>query len=225
MKKLCAVAVLVVAAAFAFGQGISIGGGISYGSEWMTAGGSGSIMGMSVSGSTTVSMPELGFHGFVDTKYVQVGLGYILNSSQSISASGDFTVTGPSSASDKLSWLDIEVDGKYPIPLGGFTIFPIVGAEYLLNLTYTDSSGNDLKASLPSTYKNQFDALMIKVGVGGDFSIGERFYVRPEISMGYKLIKSQYDTDQVNALKTEGLSDAYLNWWLFRGVILVGYKL
>ena len=221
MKKLCAVAVLVVAAAFAFGQGISIGGGLSYGSQWLAAGGSESGIDASESGA----FPQFGFHAFVDMKYVQIGLGYLMNSSQSLVTKVTGFSDTTTNTNDKASWLDIDVVGKYPFDLGGFTLFPLAGAEYLLNLTYTDSSGNDLKASMPSGERNWLDALMLKVGIGADIPLSDHFYLRPEGFLGYKLIKSTYDNDLADTLKGSGFSNTYVNWWEIRGMVLVGYKL
>jgi hypothetical protein len=92
-------------------------------------------------------------------------------------------------------------------------------------LTAKDSNGNDLKAGLPSDYQNMYDAFMIKAGLGADFPVSRHFYVRPEVFVGYKLFKSQYDTDQLNYYTSNGYTDAYWNYWEVRGMVLVGYRL
>jgi len=221
MKKLCAVAVLVVAAAFAFGQEMSVGGGVSYGSFWMAGGGNFTGGDM----TETWSYPQLGFHGFFDAQYVEVGLGYYINSSQSDVVKQTGFSDNTTNTSYHASWLDVSVVGKYPFDLGGFTLFPLAGLEYMVNLTYTDSNGNDLKSLILPDYKNFLDALLVKFGLGADIPVAEKFYIRPELTIGYKILKSKYDSNGIDYYTSNGLSDAYLNWWNFRGAILVGYRL
>jgi len=212
MRKSLVLSLFLVLALSAWGQKISVGAGLSYGSVWMATG----VELGGISESTTMSAPPFGIHAFVDAEYIQAGLGYLMNSGQTQvdKYTGFSDVT--TKYTDKLSWLDIDVIGKYPIELGSVTIFPFAGLEYLLNLTYTDKDGNDLKPLM--TYKDMFDALMIKAGLGADFSVNPQIYVRPEAFVGYKIIKSDFD-------KYAGTGMDYFNWWEVRGMVLVGYRL
>ena len=45
------------------------------------------------------------------------------------------------------SYVSTELLGKYPFKLGIVTLFPLLGAEYDLNLSYVNTNGNDLRAS------------------------------------------------------------------------------
>jgi hypothetical protein len=153
-----------------------------------------------------------------------VAIGYILSSSQTYvekeTGYSDYT----ENYTDSFSWLDLDLVAKLPINFGSFTLFPLAGIEYAINLSAKDSNGNDLKAGLPSDYQNMYDAFMIKAGLGADFPVSRHFYVRPEVFVGYKIIKSQWDTDYMNK-NLDGFSNAYLNYWEVRGMVLVGYRL
>ena len=218
MKKLFAVGVLFVIAGFAFGQEISFGGGVSYGADWLAGGATNA----GISATDTSSAPPLGFHAFVDAKYIQGGIGYLINSTQTVTTTSGGTST-TTTQNDHISWLDLDLVGKYPIKLGGFTIFPLVGFEYLMNVVYTDSNGNPI--TLASDQQGFLNEFFIKAGIGGDISLSDHFYVRPEAFVGYKLIRSQWDTDMVNMLTSAGATGVYWNWWEVRGMVLVGYRL
>jgi hypothetical protein len=224
MKKLLVLATLLVSVGFIFAQGvtlgglpISVGGGVSYGPVWNAEGGS--ISG--ISGSLTNTLPLFGVHGFVDAKYVQLDIGFLFNSSQSQSQSS-MGVTTTGTTSDSFTWLDFSLVGKYPIQLGGFTLFPLAGFEYIANLS---ASGTEVSALSSNDRTGAFDAFLLKAGVGADIPVSARLYIRPEVFAGYKLIQSQMDKDNVDLLTSFGYTGVYDNYWEVRGMVLVGYKL
>lgn len=117
---------------------------------------------------------------FFDATYVMVQVGYVLNrgSTEPTAAS---TTTAFAAV---LTGLSLGVSAKLPIRIGPVAVFPIVGAEYVLNLSYTDDKGDDLKASLsgPAAALNE---LWLKGGVGVDVFLGDLF-LRPVVMGGFK---------------------------------------
>ncbi|MCL2230224.1 MAG: hypothetical protein FWC01_03955 [Treponema sp.] len=125
-----------------------------------------------------------GFHAFFDVNYAELSVGLF-------SGSLDIQLN-TSSSSNSLRKIDLEglifgLLGKYPIDLEFMTFFPTVGIEYLLitkgtygNTTYTDA--------------DKFSHLWIKFGVGADFSVTERIYVRGTVLYGIRL-ESELESD------------------------------
>jgi hypothetical protein len=72
---------------------------------------------------------------------------------------------------------------KYPIVIGPVAVFPIISAEYRLNLTYSDDKGDDLKAGLGSS-SSGLNELWVKGGVGVDVYFGSLF-LRPLVMVGF----------------------------------------
>lgn len=218
MKRLFVVLIVsLIAAAGAFGLSLSAGGGASISStSWnlsITAGG------------TTVSAKDailpFGAKAFVDAKYVQVSVGYIMAVKATQSGTGITTTT----YSNNLSYLTFAALGKYPFDVGSFTLFPLLGAEYDFNIAHGSSDyfegSNGLLASPSSADYNQF---WLKGGVGADISLGGKLYVRPEALYGFKLLNSD-ESNLVSALKSAGATSASLDFGTFDFALLIGYKL
>jgi len=116
---------------------------------------------------------------FFDATYAFVQVGYFLNR-------GSTEPTSAPTATEfaaVLTGLSFEVCLKLPIRIGPVSVFPVVGAEYALNLSYTDDKGDDLKASAsPGTAA--LNELWLKGGVGVDIFLGDLF-MRPMVMGGF----------------------------------------
>ncbi len=166
---------MFLSAAGAFGLGFSYGGGTALDFSPVTFNGVYSGTQSQVTSSVSLTTTQ-----FFDATYVLVQLGYFLNrgSTEPTAAS---TTTGFAAL---LTGLSLGVAVKYPLVLGrSVTIFPLVGAEYKLNLTYSDDKGDDLKAGLsgPGSALNE---LWVKGGVGFDLFPGSLF-LRPVFLAGF----------------------------------------
>ena len=73
-----------------------------------------------------------GFHAFFDATYAEVKLGFL------------FLGQKEDGVTNSSSYFSIGVLGKYPIELGGFTLFPMLGFEYNI-FTSAKAEGETLK--------------------------------------------------------------------------------
>jgi TolB-like protein len=158
-------------------------------------------------------------------KYFQLGVGYVAslsgkyawnNTWTGLSDSGKITATQ--------SFLTFSGLLKYPIYLGSLTFFPLGGIEYDLNLSYKDSSGNDLKALLDSTGKDSLNLFFLQIGAGVEIKLGA-LILCPEVIYGWK-IPSKADTDYESYLKSVGgWSAATVKETKFDLGLIVGFAL
>jgi hypothetical protein len=138
------------------------------------------------------TLEYFGILGMFDTKYISagIGIGTLLSGSWT---DDDFmgidyggTYYGSGDITNKQLFLIGSVDFKYPIQLGTFALYPILGMEYDFNLTYTDENGNDLKAGLSDTGKTMLDRLYAKAGLGFEYAFSPSMALRIEAIYGYK---------------------------------------
>jgi len=231
MKKLFVVLVLLaftVGGAFAINLSAGVGASIQAYSNTLSD--SASSGGVTASASNTINYTPLGVSAFFDATYLQAAIGYEVANGGSSTVSGTGVTTTTSSLNQNLSYLLFSAYGKYPFKLGPVSLFPLLGITYLLNLTYTDSSGNNLKSGLTSQEQADLNQLWIRGGVGADFSLGQKLYLRPELLTGFKILSST-DNDTVtgvkNALTGLGLSNvsASMGYWSWDLSLMLGYKL
>jgi hypothetical protein len=115
---------------------------------------------------------------FLDVTYLQASLGYIFVNG----GSGTITVNDASATIDepllKASYLAFAVYAKYPVVFGHrartnygkylgagpVTLFPLLGLEYRLNLTYTDVLGYD-RSSYTGQAQSDLDELWLEAGL------------------------------------------------------------
>jgi len=115
---------------------------------------------------------SFGVLAFVDATYAQLSLGYTMafGGTTNIygSAYGTTTVDATVPFDFDTTYLAFTALAKYPFKVGRTTLFPLVGVEYDLDLTYTNSSGSNLKSSLASP--QDANQLWIRAG-GGSISL------------------------------------------------------
>jgi hypothetical protein len=107
--------------------------------------------------------------------------------------------------------------------MDGFLIFPILGFEYDLNLSYKDADGNDLKAGMTNDQKANLNMLWIKGGLGLDIPIAGEIYLRPEVLASYKL-RSKSDTNAIDTYTADGAEDVSVTTVKVDIGLLVGYR-
>jgi hypothetical protein len=173
-----------------------------------------------VSITNTTDSVLLGFDFFADvTKYAEVDIGMVFNPVGRLS--GPYA-EGPAPGIRSTgidTYLNVGVLGKYPFKIGDkFTLFPLLGVDYQLFLTASDGQGafwgrNDEYKDKrdtegepnPEAILGYFDNLWIKVGVGGDFALSDRLFLRQELLWGAcireeLLNKLTYYNDKVAAV-------------------------
>jgi len=194
MQKKVVLALLMTAllagGVFAEGFSMSAGGGLLFdlsGNNGVKAGGS-------YAGVRNLSF---GGYGFFDATYVEVDVSF---------AYGKLTYVaegGGSSASEDFGnamQLGLSLLGKYPIDLGSFTLFPLLGINYNMVLSHKlDGVSNDKPGDLSQ--------LGILGGVGADFGLTDSLYLRAEGLFQLRLAnKYQKDlADMYDASTTLGM--------------------
>jgi len=179
MKRgISVLALLAIVATGAFAQGFSMaaGGGALF--DYSLNNGfkvSIDVAGIRGSSVATVQNLSIGGYGFFDATYAEMDVSFAYG-----------RITGKYEANGALAWMtdmDLGVGnalqlgftllGKYPIGLGSFTLFPLLGADYNIVLSYKNKYGNyDKHMDL-----SQFGLL---AGAGLDFPFGSALFLRAE---------------------------------------------
>lgn len=219
MKALALVVALLCLATGAFAADFGIGVSGAYYMSDLKASAPGSTFEM-----LGTSIP-IDFMAFIDLTYLQLAAGYQMVNGSHLKT----TTTGPSSTTDvdnkgTLGFISFAGYFKYPIRLGSITLFPMLGVEYDMNIIAKDGSGNDLRAFWTDQQKTDANELFIKGGLGADISVTPKFYIRPELIVGYKLL-SKGENDQIAALKFGGATDASILDLSFELAVLFGVRL
>jgi len=185
-----ALIVLTLAACGAFAQ-VSIGVGGNFAVNWdsITAKGGGSTEEMLFTSSGG------GFYAFLDATYLEVDVGMLFGSQKVKFSSGGYSSEYDNATGTNLT---LGLFGKYPIDLGGFTLFPMLGIQLDIGLNAKDPDGNDIKfgqGNMPSMadYTNRF---WVKFGVGADLNLSDAVYLRPSFLYGVNF-GTKYITDLV----------------------------
>ena len=204
MKKLLPVLVLVLLAAGAYALDLGAGGGASIGSvcrqfsaEQYT------IWDSYKDRFTTV---PFGFTAFFDATYAQVAVGLLTNGNTHetwTGVIGGSTITNDADDNYCTGFLSLALMGKYPFPLGRFTLFPLLGIQYDLNLWAKDETGADLKASMTDQQKADLNQFWFKGGAGVDFRLAKNLSLRSELVLGFKL-HNQAERDRVETAESGG---------------------
>ena len=130
-----------------------------------------------------------GFYGFYDATYAMAKAGMFIGGQ----AERDTSVI--------LTFFSLGLLGKYPIDLGSFTLFPMVGFEYNLFMSAKMSAeGESLKFSRSDMGDDAPDMLILQAGVGADFNITDNIYLRPSLLWGIDLSRNTGE----KAIKTAG---------------------
>jgi hypothetical protein len=169
----------------------------------------------------------LGLKLLLDTKYLQGSIGYSLTKNGSLAVTvGGSHATG--SIEGTLEYLDFVAFLRFPFNIQNNEVFPLLGVEYKYNIADLDGAGQDLTPLLSPQQKADLSELWFEAGVGADFFFGD-FYIRPEITLGFKLL-SPTDQSAVTAMQSVGYVSPSMSYFsvnldVFFGWILVNEKL
>lgn len=143
----------------------------------MSAGIGGNFSSIMASGDNYEPDPVTGggFFAFFDANYVMVKAGLLIAKDKD--------------ADDAANYLSLGLLGKYPIDLGSFTLFPMVGLEYNMFLSMGDGKREDLKDA------DFLDMILLQLGVGADFNITDSIYIRPTLLWGIDLHANDYEKE------------------------------
>jgi opacity protein-like surface antigen len=150
-----------------------------------------------------------GFGVFFDATYAEIGLGFDFAKS---SPNTKTTINGQAETGNtntdpmyKISYFSFSLLGKYPFALGSkVKLSPMVGFDWNIatSVTMQSNNGNEKvkRSDFLDDYKNMYDAFVINVGVGADFALSQKLYLRASLMYGFKP-KNKYEKDQIEADK------------------------
>jgi hypothetical protein len=163
-----------------------------------------------------------GFGAFFDATYVEIGLGLDFATAKQgkteVTVNGepyDDLSTDAPDGSTSLTYFSFSLLGKYPIALGSkITLSPMVGFDWnILTSGKYEKDGGSVKFKRkdlpileglgeenPDDYKSMYDAFLINVGLGADFALSQKLYLRLSAMYGFKT-KTKVEKDTITALK------------------------
>jgi hypothetical protein len=163
-------------------------------------------------GMTNVSF---GANFFFDISYVEIGLYYAFGSiTQVVKYDGD----KETDKGGNLGQFGFSLLGKYPIEAGSLVIWPALGVDYNMVLSYKYEGEKVLGDESASKWMSQFGIL---AGLGLDISITEKLFFRGSgmfhLRLPNKLMKDLADLAGGDAKATMGIGP--------RVNLAIGYKL
>jgi opacity protein-like surface antigen len=195
-KRAFAILVLLAfMATGAFAQGISMaaGGGLLF--DWSDNNGV-DIKSGGVSGYTGLQNLSYGGFGFIDVAYAELDVSFAYGQ---LTWVNDYPGNKGTENFGTALQLGLTLLGKYPIGLGGFTLFPLVGADYNMVLSGKDKDGHSYD---DAGDLSQFGLL---AGAGLDFPFSDAFFLRAE-ALFHLRFPSKVIKDAADANKTSGVS-------------------
>jgi hypothetical protein len=208
MKKLAALLALVlVLNAGAFALDLSTGAGTYFAQTYNYA----KQEGLDAYHTTS---SNFGATIFFDATYAELGLnlgGYNYNF-------GDLS----SGASFNGFNLGFSVYGKYPFTLGSVKLFPLLGMDSQLGLSYLDIQLNELPTQKnglgKGTAADYYNSVWIKFGAGVDAGLTRSLYLRTSFLYGFKF----YSSEESDLKKNHDIERLIYSGPTFR--IAIGYK-
>jgi opacity protein-like surface antigen len=190
MKKLLALLVVLLLATGAFAQDINISAGATVNYIFWDAG----ALDAAPPNDVEENWSFISIGAFVDVTYAMFSVSYAFSlGGPNVILSVDGTKDDAASEANTTNaekyaagYLVITALGKYPIDVGGVTIFPMLGVEYQLNLSLTDD-GNDQKDGFTDDQNASLNDFYILGGLGADFNVAENIYIRAMVLYAYNL--------------------------------------
>jgi len=97
-----------------------------------------------------------------------------------------------------LLYLTLGIYGKYPIRLSNFHLFPILGVQFDFCLSALQDG--EVIFSNPLDRADFFNRFWIKFGIGADFNLTERLYLRPSFLYGFNFgTRNDRDVKEYNS--------------------------
>jgi len=216
-KALMGVVLLAIVATGVFAQGFSMaaGGGALF--DWSAIGNGLDFQYPGYGGfKADVQNLSFGGYGFIDATYAELDVSFAYGKLKLIDndkwgVGVDAWNRVRAQYGDLFEGSELQLGftllGKYPIGLGGFTFFPLLGADYNMILSGWDKNGN---AGYSNKDMNQFGLL---AGAGLDFPFSSALFLRVEamfhlrfpVKIFNDMVKLYNGTGEVNAKAPFGI--------------------
>ena len=139
-----------------------------------------------------------GFNAFFDATYAMLKVGMFFGGNSEEESYMGETMKNKSS----FNYFSLGLLGKIPIELGSITLFPMLGFEWniLTGGKFTaefagESESESFSRSDFEDDKSYFDMFIIQLGVGADFNLTDRLYLRPTILWGIDVLRNKAEKD------------------------------
>jgi hypothetical protein len=158
-----------------------------------------------------------GIGGFFDATYVEIGIDLIFGSfkpNNSVGYADDFEM--------KSTQFGFSILGKYPFTVGKLAVFPLLGIDYQIFISGEADGHTYNREDL--YWKDLYDAFSIVAGIGLDYKLTGKLYLRGGLLLNFKT-DSSFDTDFRAMGKKSEVHELLLFTFGPRVSIGVGYKL
>jgi len=120
-----------------------------------------------------------GIGGFFDATYVEIGIDFISGSFKPNSKfySGDFELSS--------TQFGFSILAKYPFAFGKLAVFPLVGIDCQIFIS-GGTNGHTVSRNSLGGYEDSYDAFSFAVGIGLDYSLGSKLYLRGGLLANFK---------------------------------------
>ena len=156
-----------------------------------------------------------GIYAFFDATFAELGVGLVFNNVRQTVAIPNMpdispTLTGEETYNYLFKQINLSLLLKYPFPIGqsGWTLFPLVGIDGQIAIgDYDDNMRRDFQQVANMGYDMPtigefWNALWIRFGIGADYKLTERLFIRGQALYGFKL-NSQYENDMASYWKED----------------------
>jgi len=168
-KSISILALLAIIATGAFAQGFSLGGGALL--DWSLVGNGAKISAAGQSYAMDVQNLSIGGFVFFDATYAELDASFAYGLISAVLEGGG---TKETEDGDTVLQVGFSLLGKYPIGVGGFNIFPLLGADYNMVLSYKNKDGQSVDK--PGDYSQ----IGFLGGLGLDLPFSRSLFLRAE---------------------------------------------
>jgi hypothetical protein len=175
-------------------------------------------------GVFTVKFNYLALSVGLDLRYLEVGASFGTRTSGTRNTVYNGVSSGDSNITDEESFIGLSAYGKFPISLGSLSVFPMLGAEYLLTTSLATADGTDFLDSLNAFGESLYlGRLFVEAGLGLDFNMGSKLFARGIALYGIK-IPSSYDDTYISEQESLGYFNESVSVSLLKLNFSVGFR-
>jgi hypothetical protein len=175
-------------------------------------------------GTFTVKFDYLALSVGLDLRYLEVGASFGTRTNGTRNTVYGGVSSGDSDITDEESYIGLSVYGKLPISFGRFSVFPMLGAEYLLTTSLAAADGTDFLDNLNALGESLYlGRLFVEAGLGLDFNLGSKIFARGIALYGMK-IPSSYDDAYISEQEALGYVNESVSVSLLKFNFSVGFR-